>query len=94
MSFRKTNNKHSEWIEYCNIHRELIGRLNLPETVIINEDNFREFLNTSKIGSNSSLYDFDKLEDHIFWQLFDFINGFSGFDFETFTDFEKSRIQR
>lgn len=95
MGYRKTNNSFSNWKSYCKENYGLIEKLQLPKWIFEKEHNFREFATTGQMNIESQdRFDFDKLEEELFWKLFDFINSYFDFDSITFTKFERSRIKK
>ena len=95
MSYRKTNHSFSAWESYCEENQELIEELQFPNWIFKKEINFREFATSGQMNKeNQNGYDFNKLEDELFWRLFDFINNYFDFDSILFTKFEESRINK
>lgn len=95
MGYRKNYNSFTNWQEYCNKNQALIELLNLPNWVFLNERNFREFATIGKLGNeNLDYFDFERLEDKIFWKVFYFITNYFDEDGQLFTKFEASRLKR
>ena len=93
MSYRKEYNSFSIWASYCQDNQELIQKLQLPTWFFSKESNFRDFVTTGQIEKvDKNRFNFDTLENELFWELFNFINDFFDFDSILFTKFEESRI--
>lgn len=93
MSYRKTNNKHQIWIDYLEKNSELIEKLNLADWIWRNEANFREFLTYGKIEKSFNLkFDFNSLDENLYFELFDFMNYYFEMDGILFDKFN-SRIK-
>lgn len=95
MGYRKEYNSFAIWKDYCKKNQGLIELLNLPRWVFLKEQNFREFAKTGKINkTNLNHFDFEILEDEVFWKVFYFITNYFDGDGELFTKFEESRLKR
>lgn len=95
MAFRKNWNTHELWKEHCQNHKDLIEKLKLSSWTFENEQNFRNFATTgtTELKSNEVL-DFSKLDDSVFWELFDFIDSYFEMDMSLFDSFEQARVNR
>lgn len=95
MTYRRSNNRHKAWQNYCQQHAALIDKLELPNWVFASEPNFRRFATMGQLGAvSSSVYCFGQLEDSLFWDLFHFIQTYFDMDATLFDAFERARIRR
>jgi hypothetical protein len=96
MSFRRTINEESLWTSHCERNSELLSLPELPYWIFEKEGNFRVFATNGQTNESGDgeVFNFDELDEEIFWNLFDFITSYFEMDMSLFNKFEESRIKR
>jgi hypothetical protein len=95
MKYRKKFSKIEIWENYCKCNPNVTKELELPTWIFIKEDNFRNFATTGKMSSSEEKsYNFSKLTDNQFWELFMFTTSYFDMDTILFTKLEKNRLSR
>lgn len=95
MSYRRTENRHDIWLEYCKKNISSLEFIGLDPKVYRTEDVFREFATLGTIEvSSEGLIRIGELEDEKFWTLHKFITEYFDMDAMLFEEYEKSRIER
>jgi len=95
MNYRRTDNRHDIWLEYCQKNIGNLEFIGLAPKVYRTEDVFREFSAQGTIeGSSEGLICIAELEDEKFWTLHKFIINYFDMDAVLFEEYEKSRVVR
>ena len=95
MTFRRSRNKYESWKNHCRKHQNLVSELKLSTRPFENEQNFRDFTTYGNLNHNGSeLFNFNTLNDSLFWELHEFITTFFELDMGSFVAFEQERTNR
>jgi hypothetical protein len=94
MSFRRKQNRHDQWLSYCQSHESVLHATGLPAELFRRAEVFEDFLRHGSFRDTAGSEAFlSKIPDTAFLTLEEFINGY--FDFQdSYPTLQQERFRR
>ena len=94
MAYRKSHNRHDEWVQFRNSHQAEFNSLGLPEYIFQSQDLLIHFLSDGRVENEGT--DLFAISDEQFQRLEEILNAFfhDGWEQASWTAFTKERLRR